>query len=130
MEKLAADSKRKDIERRMERLKEQYQAVKEQIQALGYVLPGSVIRRLYRCGKPSCRCQQDPSALHGPYYQWTRKVKGKTVGMNVDCHFSPVVRGWIKNDRALRRFIGRMHQLTLQRLKLSQEAGRIEKPVP
>ena len=92
----------KRLENRMTRLKEQYQDLKEKAQALGYVLPGSVVRRLYRCGKPSCRCHQDPSALHGPYYQWTRKVKAKTVGMNVERHSVATLKSWIKNDRALR----------------------------
>lgn len=125
---MTKDAKR--IEKRMGRLKEQYHDVKAKIQALGYVLPGSVVRRVYRCGKPSCRCQQDPSALHGPYYQWTCKIKGRTVGMNVDRHSAPVVKNWIKNDRALRRLISRMHQITLQMLKLTEETTRMKKQSP
>lgn len=30
-------------------------------------------------GTPGCRCKADPPQLHGPYWQWTRKVAGKTV---------------------------------------------------
>jgi len=29
------------------------------------------------CGNPGCRCQ--PPQLHGPYWQWTTAVAGKTV---------------------------------------------------
>ena len=65
------------------KLRRDYEAAKAQIQALGYVLPGTVQRRLYRCGKPNCRCMTE-GILHGPYYQWTRKVSGKTVNINLD----------------------------------------------
>ena len=45
----------------------------------GWALPGTFTERYNRCGKANCRCKQDPPTLHGPYYQWTRKVDGKTV---------------------------------------------------
>ena len=45
----------------------------------GWALPGTFTERYNRCGKANCRCKQDPPSLHGPYYQWTRKVDGKTV---------------------------------------------------
>jgi len=41
------------------------------------VLPGSVVTRHMRCGKATCACKTDPTALHGPYIQWTRTVDGK-----------------------------------------------------
>lgn len=38
--------------------------------AEGHLLPGGVIERMMRCGKPNCRCAADSPHLHGPYYQW------------------------------------------------------------
>jgi hypothetical protein len=35
--------------------------------------------RMTRCGRANCRCHADPSRLHGPYHQWTRKKNGKTA---------------------------------------------------
>lgn len=35
-----------------------------------HLLPGGVIDRMMRCGKPNCRCTGDEAALHGPYHQW------------------------------------------------------------
>ena len=46
--------------------------------ALGFALPGTVLERRVRCGNKGCRCRADPPQLHDPYYQWTRKVGGKT----------------------------------------------------
>ena len=37
-----------------------------QLAALGFVLPGTVLYRQARCGKPSCRCHADPPVLHPP----------------------------------------------------------------
>ena len=50
-----------------------------QLAGLGFVLPGTVLHRQARCGKPRCRCHADPPALHGPFWSWTRKVTGRTV---------------------------------------------------
>ncbi|EQD67909.1 hypothetical protein B1B_05771, partial [mine drainage metagenome] len=59
------------------------QAVRRQLIAaleqIDVVLPGSVVVRNMRCGKPGCRCRAEPARLHGPYISWTRSVGGKTV---------------------------------------------------
>src|SRR5712691_7288666 len=49
----------------------------------GFALPGTLLERRTSCRKPGCRCTADPPALHGPYYQWTRKRDGKTVTINL-----------------------------------------------
>ena len=48
-----------------------------QLADIGFISPGSLIRRYTTCGKPGCRCQADPPQPHGPYWQWTRAVPGK-----------------------------------------------------
>jgi hypothetical protein len=40
----------------------------------GMVLPGSITQRRTRCGRRNCGCHADPPRLHGPYWQWARKV--------------------------------------------------------
>lgn len=37
----------------------------------GPILPGSVSTARARCGKPTCKCREDPAHRHGPYYRWT-----------------------------------------------------------
>lgn len=39
---------------------------------------GSVSERFVKCCKPTCPYATDTKARHGPYYSWTRLVKGKT----------------------------------------------------
>lgn len=43
----------------------------------GHLLPGGVIERMVRCGKPNCRCNLDPPQLHGPYHQWAYSKNGR-----------------------------------------------------
>ena len=38
---------------------------------------GSLTTRLMKCGQPSCACQEDPAARHGPYIEWSRVVGGR-----------------------------------------------------
>ena len=58
---------------------ERYEALKQEVAGLPPIRRGSLVRRFMPCGKPGCRCQANPPQLHGPYYQWTRKVLGKTA---------------------------------------------------
>ena len=45
----------------------------------GLIAAGSLTRRYTHCTSPSCRCNAEPPRPHGPYWQWTAKVNGKTV---------------------------------------------------
>ena len=55
------------------------------------------------CGKPGCRCQAVPPELHGPYYQWTRKVAGKTATVRLTRSQATLLDTWIANGRRLDR---------------------------
>ena len=37
---------------------------------MDYLCSGTLLRRMKMCGKPGCRCSEDPDARHGPYYEW------------------------------------------------------------
>ena len=81
------------------------------IAATGMVLPGSITERRTRCGRRNCACHADPPRLHGPYWQWTRKIAAKTIcrWLTPDQHrdYQP----WIDNDRRLRELLTRLEAL-------------------
>jgi len=81
------------------------------IAATGMVLPGSITQRRTRCGRRNCACHADPPRLHGPYWQWTRKVAAKTVcrWLSADQHRD--YTAWIDNDRRLRELLARLETL-------------------
>lgn len=91
-----------------------YEALKEALQRLGYVRPGSLVRRFMPCGKPSCRCMGDPRALHGPYYQWTLRVRGKTKTVRLTEDQARLCEEWIANHRKLKDIVRRMEVMSLK----------------
>jgi len=93
---------------------ERYEALKRQVAAVPPIRRGSVVRRFMACGKPGCRCQARSPQLHGPYYQWTRKVQGKTATIRVDEEQAKLLREWIENGRHLDRLIRQMEKVSLR----------------
>ena len=80
---------------------------------LGFTLPGSVVTRTVTCGKPACRCATDPDQRHGPYIQWSRTVKARTVNKMLSVEQLERYQPWIDNNRRLRDLA---HQLERVRL--------------
>jgi len=72
---------------------------------LGFITAGSLASRYNRCGKPTCHCHADPPQPHGPYWQWTAKVNGKTVNRRLTNNQAALYQQWIANDRRLRALI-------------------------
>lgn len=54
-----------------------------QVSELGDFQPGSISSPTRRCGKPSCHCAKPNDPGHGPHYQLTQKIDGKTVTQNL-----------------------------------------------
>ena len=82
-----------------------------ELAATGMVLPGSVTQRRTRCGRRNCGCHADPPRLHGPYWQWTRKIAAKTIcrWLTADQHRD--YQAWIDNDRRLHDLLARLETL-------------------
>ena len=55
------------------------ESIRRQIAAIGLVAQGTLSKRMKICGRPNCHCAEDPQARHGPYYEWTRREKGRYV---------------------------------------------------
>jgi hypothetical protein len=66
---------------------------------LGFVLPGSLVRRHTRCGNRRCHCYGEPPELHGPYLQWTRTEANKTVSRIWSDEQLSRYEGWLDNAR-------------------------------
>jgi len=91
-----------------------FDGLKRSISDLGPLRRGSVVKRFMPCGKPGCRCQAIPPQLHGPYYQWTRKIRGKTVTVRLTEQEAQRIREWIDNGRQLDRIVTKMEKLSLR----------------
>lgn len=98
----------------LERHQRTYRALADELAAalatVGFISPGSVVTRYTSCGKPGCRCQADPPQRHGPYYQWSRAVAGKTISRRLNDTEAELYRSWIANRRRLEHIIAQMEK--------------------
>jgi hypothetical protein len=88
--------------------------IAERLAQAGFALPGNLVTRHLRCGKPGCRCKADPPQLHGPYHQWTRKVDGKTITRWVSDEQLARYQPWFANAQRLRELLTQLEALSLR----------------
>ena len=94
--------------RRLADCERRYRKLAIELAEIGFISSGSVTRRYTRCGTPGCKCHADPPEPHGPYYQWTAKVNGKTVTRRLSAEEAGLYKEWIANDRRMRKVIQKM----------------------
>lgn len=105
-------------ETELDRLKRDYEQVKLRIGGLGFAIPGSVISRYSVCGTAGCKCHRDPPIKHGPYFQYTRKLAGKTITRKVDPDQVDLYREWIANRRLLDQLNNQLDELSRHAIEL------------
>lgn len=103
---------------------QRYHELAAQLADIGYIRSGSLALRHNRCGTKTCRCHADPPQLHGPYWQWTAKVDGKTVNRRLTPPQAELYQQWIDNDRHMRDLIAQMREVAAKatELHLTQQA--------
>ena len=60
------------------KLEAERSALLDKLATTGDMRRGSITECFRRCGKPTCACALPDHPGHGPYYAYTKKVKGKT----------------------------------------------------
>lgn len=88
-------------------------ALVSEVGQTGWFLRGSLLQVANRCGNPTCRCKAHPPQLHGPYWQWTRKVAGKTVTVRLTDAQAELVRAWIDNAKRIDQKVVELEQLNI-----------------
>jgi hypothetical protein len=101
-------------DRQLARLQARYQKQAAELAHLGFMLKGSVLQRFLPCGNPGCRCHADPPRLHGPYWQWTSKVAGKTVTRMLNPQQARRYRTWIANGKRFKTIVQKLHHIADQ----------------
>lgn len=93
---------------------DRYDRLRRSLAAIGFVCKGSMVRRHMPCGRSGCRCAEGPDNWHGPYYQWTRKVRGKTITVRLTPEEAQLMSSYVRNDRQLRRVVAQMRTISLK----------------
>jgi hypothetical protein len=84
-----------------------HQEVKQKIiiTSPGPVLPGTISTAHAKCGKATCRCQQDPIYLHEPYHRRTGWINGKPTTKTVSEGVARECQKRIENYKELQKRI-------------------------
>jgi hypothetical protein len=109
---------RTSVTERRGEYEQRHRELAAQIAEIGIVAAGSVTRRYTRCTSPGCRCNADPPSPHGPYWQWTAKVNGKTVTKRLSAQEAHLYKEWIANDRRIRSLLAQMRKVDAKAAEL------------
>ena len=96
----------------LEECEARHKVLAKQINDIGLIWPGSIVKRYWRCGRSSCACHKDPPSLHGPYYYWSTKVAGKTVTKLLSSHRAQIVQRWLDNRVEMDAIIAKMKEIS------------------
>jgi hypothetical protein len=99
------------VEERLAEYDRRHRELTAQIAEIGIVAAGSVTRRYTRCTSVGCRCNADPPTPHGPYWQRTAKVNGKTVTKRLTDRESQLHQEWIGNDRRIKTLLNQIRKV-------------------
>jgi hypothetical protein len=80
-------------------LEKQDEALQRSLAGVGYFRRGSLVCRFTFCGKPGCAGQASLPNPHGPYDQWTRTGRGKTVTVRLTREQAGHLARWIPTGR-------------------------------
>jgi hypothetical protein len=89
----------------IEQARERIARIRAALDAIDYLCSGTLSRRMKMCGKPGCRCAEDPEARHGPYYEWGHMKGGKLVHRTVTAEQAALLRRAIANYRKAKKLM-------------------------
>lgn len=102
---------------------ERFAELRREFESLQFFCKGTVLERKMKCGQPSCACHTDPAKRHGPYWEWTYKVQGKTVNVRLSPEAGPLYKAASFEYRKLKTLLRRLE--TLSRAGLATSAKRV-----
>ena len=87
--------------------------LRHEIASIDLICAGSLIERMKKCGKPNCRCADDPDARHGPYYEWSRLIDGHMVHKVISAEQARQLQSAIENHRKLQNLLLKWKEETM-----------------
>lgn len=106
------------VEDRLAQCQAELERLAGELRSVGFTTAGSLVRRYTHCTSEGCRCNAEPPQPHGPYWQWSKAVHGKTVSRRLRAHEVPLYQEWIANRRRLRDLVAQMEAVSAQATQL------------
>jgi hypothetical protein len=91
--------------KRIVQVREKIDRIRQAIGEIGTLCSGTLLTRMKVCGKPGCRCASDPSARHGPYYEWGHMKGGVLVHRSVTPQQAEMLQQAIGNHRKAKKLM-------------------------
>jgi len=118
----------RSVQQRLDSYERRYRQLAAQLADIGPISSGSLTRRYTCCTSPGCKCRADPPQPHGPYWQLTRKIDGKTTTRRLTPSEADLYRTWIDNDRHMRHIINQMRTVSAKAAELRLTQARQTPP--
>ncbi len=80
-------------------------AIQQTIATMQYLASGTLLKRTKVCGNPACRCAHDPTARHGPYYEWSYLKAGRLHHRSLTPKQAELMRQAIANYRRTKKLL-------------------------
>jgi hypothetical protein len=103
---------------------QRFQELKRGLDQLEYFCKGTVLKRMTKCGKAYCACRSDPDKRHGPYFELTYKIEGKTVNVRLSPETAPLYKAASAQFRKLKTTLQRLEKISQTVLKLQAESAQ------
>lgn len=104
----------------IQQARERIARIRDTLSGVDYLCSGTLLERMKLCGKPGCRCAEDPAARHGPYYEWGHMKEGKLVHRTVSPQQATFLRLAIANYRKVKKLL-RSWEVETERLIDAEE---------
>ena len=100
----------------LEQLQRRHERLKRSLLSLGPVIQGTILPRIIQRPDP-----EQPQQLkdYGPYYQWTRKVAGRTTIQNLTPVQAKAYQRAIREHRRLEQILTELRDISLKILELT-----------
>ena len=89
----------------IKKTRQQIERIRNTLSGIDYLCSGTLHQRTKVCGKPGCRCAQDVTARHGPYYEWGHMRGGKLVHRVVSPQQAILLQLAIDNYRSVKKLL-------------------------
>jgi type II secretory pathway component PulJ len=103
---------------------QRFQELKRSLEQLEYFCKGTVLKRMTQCGKAYCACRSDPDKRHGPYFELTYKIEGKTVNVRLSSEAAPLYKAASAQFRKLKVTLQRLEKISRTVLELKAKLAQ------
>ena len=109
-------ARRNNRQEKAAQLQRKLDDLKRSLLGLGAVAQGTILKRTIRRDDPA---RPGETKDYGPYYQWTRKIAGRTAIQNLTAAQARAYARAIREHRRLERTLAQMRTVSLKWLELT-----------